>query len=91
MDLLKCFYLVNMLRFCLSLLSKGDSGGLLVCRREDGVWVLAGITCWGVSCVRGWNPLRNKQRRTSPGIFSKVSALMDFIIQIMVTGGCNFY
>ncbi|XP_020947785.1 ovochymase-1 [Sus scrofa] len=64
---------------------QGDSGGLLVCRREDGVWVLAGITCWGVSCVRGWNPLRNKQRRTSPGIFSKVSALMDFIIQIMVT------
>uniref|UniRef100_A0A8C3WS52 Ovochymase 1 n=1 Tax=Catagonus wagneri TaxID=51154 RepID=A0A8C3WS52_9CETA len=66
---------------------QGDSGGPLVCRREDGVCVLAGITSWGVGCARDWNPLRNNQRRTSLGIFSKVSELIEFIIQTIVTGG----
>uniref|UniRef100_A0A8C0I102 Ovochymase 1 n=1 Tax=Balaenoptera musculus TaxID=9771 RepID=A0A8C0I102_BALMU len=65
---------------------QGDSGGPLVCRRDDGNWVLAGITSWGAGCARGWNPFRNNHRRASPGIFSKVFELMDFITQTM-TGG----
>ncbi|XP_065787000.1 ovochymase-1 [Muntiacus reevesi] len=60
-----------------------DSGGPLVCRRDDGAWVLAGITSWAVGCTRVWNPFRNKQRKASPGIFSKVFVLMDFITQTM--------
>ncbi|KAB0393301.1 hypothetical protein E2I00_002054, partial [Balaenoptera physalus] len=62
---------------------QGDSGGPLVCRRDDGNWVLAGITSWGAGCARGWNPFRNNYRRASPGIFSKVFELMDFITQTM--------
>ncbi|XP_044797237.2 ovochymase-1 isoform X6 [Bubalus bubalis] len=60
-----------------------DSGGPLVCRRDDGAWVLAGITSWAAGCTRVWNPFRNKQRKASPGIFSKVFVLMDFITQTM--------
>uniref|UniRef100_A0A452F1Y9 Ovochymase 1 n=1 Tax=Capra hircus TaxID=9925 RepID=A0A452F1Y9_CAPHI len=66
-----------------------DSGGPLVCRRDDGAWVLAGITSWAAGCTRVWNPFRNKQRKATPGIFSKVFVLMDFITQTM-TGECNF-
>ncbi|XP_059791544.1 ovochymase-1 isoform X10 [Balaenoptera ricei] len=62
---------------------QGDSGGPLVCRRDDGNWVLAGITSWGAGCARGWNPFRNNHRRASPGIFSKVFELMDFVTQTM--------
>ncbi|XP_043738407.1 ovochymase-1-like [Cervus elaphus] len=61
-----------------------DSGGPLVCRRDDGAWVLAGITSWAAGCTRVWNPFRNKQRKVSPGIFSKVFVLMDFITQTMI-------
>ncbi|KAM7244069.1 hypothetical protein CapIbe_004677 [Capra ibex] len=60
-----------------------DSGGPLVCRRDDGAWVLAGITSWAAGCTRVWNPFRNKQRKATPGIFSKVFVLMDFITQTM--------
>ncbi|XP_055250819.1 ovochymase-1 [Moschus berezovskii] len=60
-----------------------DSGGPLVCRRDDGAWVLAGITSWAACCTRVWNPFRNKQRKASPGIFSKVFVLMGFITQTM--------
>ncbi|XP_040092700.1 ovochymase-1-like [Oryx dammah] len=60
-----------------------DSRGPLVCRRDDGAWVLAGITSWTAGCTRIWNPFRNKQRKASPNIFSKVFVLMDFITQTM--------
>ncbi|OWK03985.1 hypothetical protein Celaphus_00014086, partial [Cervus elaphus hippelaphus] len=52
--------------------------------RDDGAWVLAGITSWAAGCTRVWNPFRNKQRKVSPGIFSKVFVLMDFITQTMI-------
>ncbi|XP_057560100.1 ovochymase-1 [Hippopotamus amphibius kiboko] len=58
-----------------------DPGGPLVCRRDDGNWVLAGITSWAAGCARGWNPFRNNHRQASPGIFSKASELMHFIAQ----------
>ncbi|XP_052496568.1 ovochymase-1 [Budorcas taxicolor] len=60
-----------------------DTGGPLVCRRDDGAWVLAGIISWAAGCTRVWNPFRNKQRKATPGIFSKVFVLMDFITQTM--------
>ncbi|KAF0876160.1 OVCH1 protein, partial [Crocuta crocuta] len=64
---------------------QGDSGSPFVCRRDSGIWVLAGITSRGAGWTRGW-PLRNNHRRASPGIFSKVFELMDFITQNMFTG-----
>ncbi|XP_077630670.1 ovochymase-1, partial [Crocuta crocuta] len=63
---------------------QGDSGSPFVCRRDSGIWVLAGITSRGAGWTRGW-PLRNNHRRASPGIFSKVFELMDFITQNMFT------
>ncbi|XP_049482626.1 ovochymase-1 [Panthera uncia] len=59
---------------------QGDSGSPFVCRRGNGLWVLAGITSQGAGWTRGW-PLRNNHRRASPGIFSKVFELVDFITQ----------
>uniref|UniRef100_A0ABI7YYK4 Ovochymase 1 n=1 Tax=Felis catus TaxID=9685 RepID=A0ABI7YYK4_FELCA len=59
---------------------QGDSGSPFVCRRGNGIWVLAGITSQGAGWTRGWT-LRNNHRRASPGIFSKVFELMDFITQ----------
>lgn len=48
---------------------QGDSGGPLQCLKDDGTWVLAGITSWGLVCAA---PRR-------PGVFTRVSALRKFI------------
>ncbi|XP_047723240.1 ovochymase-1 [Prionailurus viverrinus] len=67
---------------------QGDSGSPFVCRRGNGIWVLAGITSQGAGWTRGWT-LRNNHRRASPGIFSKVFELMDFITQNTFTVDCR--
>ncbi|XP_034883715.1 ovochymase-1 [Mirounga leonina] len=69
---------------------QGDSGGPFVCRRDSGIWVLAGITSWRAGWTRDWTSLRTNHRGASLGIFSKVFVLMDFITQNIFTGRCNF-
>ncbi|KAF3816236.1 hypothetical protein GH733_014409 [Mirounga leonina] len=65
---------------------QGDSGGPFVCRRDSGIWVLAGITSWRAGWTRDWTSLRTNHRGASLGIFSKVFVLMDFITQNIFTG-----
>ncbi|XP_026548840.1 ovochymase-1 [Notechis scutatus] len=65
---------------------KGDSGGPLACRKASGLWTLVGITSWGIGCGKGWlTDKRINGSRGSPGIFSKVNELLDFITQHMTT------
>ncbi|CAD7672187.1 unnamed protein product [Nyctereutes procyonoides] len=64
---------------------QGDSGGPFVCRRDSGIWVLAGISSWRAGWTRDWTSLRKNHRRASLGIFSKVFELMDFITQNICT------
>ncbi|XP_013932022.1 PREDICTED: ovochymase-1 [Thamnophis sirtalis] len=65
---------------------KGDSGGPLACRKASGIWTLVGITSWGIGCGKGWvTDKRINGSRGSPGIFSKVNELLDFITQHMTS------
>ncbi|XP_053550744.1 chymotrypsinogen 2 [Bombina bombina] len=51
----------------------GDSGGPLVCQK-DNAWTLVGIVSWGSGTC---SP-------SSPGVYARVTALRDFIDQIVV-------
>ncbi|XP_058047667.1 ovochymase-1 [Ahaetulla prasina] len=65
---------------------KGDSGGPLACRKASGIWTLVGITSWGIGCGKGWVTDKTiSGNRGSPGIFSKVNELLDFITQHLTT------
>ncbi|MEE6478135.1 hypothetical protein FKM82_011752 [Ascaphus truei] len=71
---------------------QGDSGGPLACRRRSGTWYLAGCASWGLGCGRTWGAPQvghESDERGSPAIFSKVSALLDFLTTGTHDGGSN--
>ena len=50
----------------------GDSGGPMMCQREDGKWLLLGITSNGDGCGRAGRP----------GVYTKVSNYLKWIANV---------
>uniref|UniRef100_A0A8C4RT05 Ovochymase-1 n=1 Tax=Erpetoichthys calabaricus TaxID=27687 RepID=A0A8C4RT05_ERPCA len=67
---------------------QGDSGGPIVCPRETGTLVLAGITSWGMGCAREWanNAAKPKIKQGSPGVFTDLKLFLTWIYEILNQG-----
>ncbi|KAK3535608.1 hypothetical protein QTP70_017801, partial [Hemibagrus guttatus] len=61
---------------------QGDSGGPLLCPRDDGQWVVVGITSWGKGCGRSWNNNQMKPLigRSSPAVFTSIPVLIRWML-----------
>ncbi|KAM5173189.1 ovochymase-1 [Mantella aurantiaca] len=69
---------------------QGDSGGPLVCQRRSGAWFLAGSTSWGFGCGRTWRKKATSDNALgSPAIFTKISAVLDFLRPSTADNGCS--
>ncbi|XP_077325130.1 ovochymase-1 isoform X2 [Lithobates pipiens] len=69
---------------------QGDSGGPLVCQRRSGTWFLAGSNSWGVGCGRAWiKSATSSEALGSPGIFTRISAVLDFLRNSTADSGCS--
>ena len=51
----------------------GDSGGPLVCPRQDGRWVVQGVTAWGHGCGD----------HSSPGVYTRVASYLGWIRRVV--------
>ncbi|CAB1313538.1 unnamed protein product [Coregonus sp. 'balchen'] len=58
-----------------------DSGGPLICPREDGHWAMVGFTSWGKGCGRSWiiNKAKSPAKIGSLGVFPDVKMLLPWI------------
>jgi len=55
------------------LFSKGDSGGPMAVKRENGRFDLAGIISWGIGCAK----------RNQPGVMTRIAYFRDWINTII--------
>jgi len=51
---------------------KGDSGGPMVVEGSDGIFVLVGLTSFGINCTAGY-----------PGVYTRVSSFLKIIHDTM--------
>jgi len=64
---------------CFFLLLQGDSGGPLMCKTDNGIWQVVGVTSFGPSnCGQTSDVIK-------PVIFTRISTYSDWITNHMAT------